>query len=357
MSLPLGTLDRIDETAPRRLSTRKSRKGRNVLVAAAAVVLVAALAAGGYLFNLAQTFDSNTEKIMSAFPEESTRPQKVQPAGGAKAPVNILVMGSDSRGATELDAVNGAATDQRADTLMFVHIPADRKNVYTISLMRDLWVQIPGQREAKINAALALGGVPLMVQTVESIFGQRVDHVAMVDFEGFKGLTDALGGVEVNVGIPFTSTHGDHTFTAGVNAMNGEQALGFVRERYSFADGDYQRVRNQQAFMKAVIAKTINAQTLSNPATISGVVTAVSPFISVDKGLDAATLGGLGLELNGVRQQDIAMFTLPTRGTGTSADGQSIVLTDPNAISKISAALTDDKLGDYVAANNFEKGN
>jgi anionic cell wall polymer biosynthesis LytR-Cps2A-Psr (LCP) family protein len=192
---------------------------------------------------------------------------------------------------------------------------------------------------------------------VESLFGQRVDHVAMVDFEGFKGLTDALGGVEVNVGIPFTSTHGGHTFTSGANTMNGEQALGFVRERYSFADGDYQRVRNQQSFMKAVIAKTINAQTFSNPATVSNVVSAVSPFVSVDKGLDASSLAGLGLELNGVRQENIAMFTLPTQGTGTSTDGQSIVITDPDAITNISVALAEDKLGGYVAANNLERGN
>jgi LCP family protein required for cell wall assembly len=357
MTLPLGTQNHIKETDPRPAKTRKRRRGRSVLIAVAAAVLIATLVAGGYLFNLARTFDSNTEKIDSAFPDESTRPQKLQPAAGAKAPVNILVMGSDSRGATEVDAVNGAATDQRADTLILMHIPADRKNVYAISLMRDLWVQIPGQREAKINAALALGGVPLMVQTVESLFSQRVDHVAMVNFEGFKGLTDALGGVDVTVGVPFTSTHGGYTFTAGANRMNGEQALGFVRERYAFTDGDYQRVRNQQAFMKAIFAKALDAQALSNPATITDAVSAVSPFISVDKSLDSATVAGLGLELNSVRQKDVAMFTLPTRGTGTSADGQSIVMTDPAAISKISAALAEDKLGDFVAANNFEKGN
>ena len=357
MSLPLGTQDHIDETGPRPLNTRKSRKGRNVLVAVAAVVLVSALVAGGYIYNLAQTFDSNTQKIEPAFPDETTRPQKVLPAAGAKAAVNILVIGSDSREATEVGAVSGAATDQRADTLMLMHIPADRKNIHTISLMRDLWVQIPGHGESKINSALAQGGVPLMVQTVESIFGQRIDHVAMVDFESFKGLTDALGGVEVNVGMPFTSKHGKFTFTRGVNTMNGEQALGFVRERNAFADGDYQRVRNQQSFMKAILAKTIDARTLSNPGTIANVVTTVSPYISVDKGLNAATVGGLGVELNGVRQQDIAMFTLPTQGTGTSVDGQSIVLPDPSAIAKISTALAEDRLGDYVAANNFEKGN
>lgn len=335
---------------------RKRRKGRAALIFFGSLVLVAALVAGGYVFNLANTFDSRSEKIEQAFPEESTRPKPAEPVNGTSAK-NILLMGSDSRGATEIDAVNGAATDQRADTLMLLHIPADRKNAYAVSLMRDLWVDIPGHGQSKINSALAYGGVPLMVQTVESLFNQRVDHVAMVDFEGFKGLTDALGGVDVNVPISFTSTHGKFTFPTGINTMNGEQALGFVRERYAFADGDYQRVRNQQAFLKAIIGKTLSAETLTNPVTVNNMVASISPFISVDKSLDAGALGGLALELRNVRQQDIAMFTLPTNGTGTSSDGQSIVLVNQDAVSKISDALADDTLGDYIAANNFQNGN
>ncbi|MEE2522139.1 LCP family protein [Pseudarthrobacter sp. J75] len=356
MSLPPILENSFDEPSVPE-PPRKRRKGRTALIVIGCLVLVAALVAGGYVFNLANTFDSNTDKIEQAFPEESNRPKPAEPVNGTSAK-NILLMGSDSRGATEVDAANGAATDQRADTLMLLHIPADRKNVYTVSLMRDLWVDIPGHGQSKINSALAYGGVPLMVQTVESLFNQRIDHVAMVDFEGFKGLTDALGGVEVTSSIGFTSGHAEgYQFKAGPNLLNGEQALAFVRERYAFADGDYQRVRNQQAFLKAIIGKTISAETLTNPVTINNMVQSMAPFVSVDRTLNSGALASLGLELKDIRQQDIAMFTLPTNGIGTSSDGQSIVLPNPEAIANISNAMASDTLGDYITSNNFQNGN
>jgi len=342
-----------------------------------ALVILIPASAGAYLFNLGRIFDSETTKIENAFPDESTRPQPSVPggangAGGAPGAgpavagtspshtgrsLNILVMGSDSRGATTEEATAGAGSNQRADTLMLVHIPADRSKIYSISLMRDLWVGIPDHGQAKINAALAFGGVPLMVQTVESIFGQRIDHIAMIDFEGFVGMTDALGGVRVDIPAPFVSYHDQIAFAAGPNTLDGEHALEFVRERYAFADGDYQRVRNQQAFVKALLAKNLSADTLLNPLKVHNVVSAMAPFISVDGGLDAATLAGLAVELKDVRPNDMVMFTLPTRGTGTSTDGQSIVLTDPAAINAISRAMAADTLGDYVATNGLMGGN
>ncbi|MET4622051.1 LCP family protein required for cell wall assembly [Arthrobacter sp. 2762] len=359
MTLPTDTENAETESRPRRQKSPK-KTARNVLLGFAAVVVIAGLIGGAYIFNLAQTFNSGTTKIESAFPDEATRPQKTQPANGAAAPMNILVMGSDTRGSDELDVDTAAATNQRADTLMLVHIPADRKNVYAVSLMRDLWVNIPGKGESKINGALALGGVPLMVQTVESLFQQRIDHVAMVDFEGFKGLTDALGGVEVDVKIPFAPASGPmkgHYYAAGKQTLNGDEALAFVRERKSFSDGDYQRVRNQQTYMKAIISKTIARDTLTNPVTVNSMVSAVSPFVSVDKSFDAAAIGGLALGLKDIRANDTVMFTLPTLGTGTSLDGQSIVVVDTNAISEIAAALSKDQLGAYVTAHALEKGN
>jgi LCP family protein required for cell wall assembly len=358
MTLPNDTETPSVESRPRRQKSGR-KTTRNVLLGFAAAVLVAGLVGGAYIFNLAQTFNSGTTKIETAFPEESTRPQKAEPVNGT-ASMNILVMGSDTRGSTELDVDTQVATDQRADTLMLVHIPADRKNVYAISLMRDLWVTIPGKGESKINAALALGGVPLMVQTVESLFQQRIDHVATVDFEGFKGLTDALGGVEVDVKIPFAPAKGPmkgHYYEAGKQTLNGDEALAFVRERYSFSDGDYQRVRNQQAYMKAIISKTIARETLTNPVTVNSMVSAVSPFISVDRSFDAAAIGSLALGMKDLRAKDTVMFTLPTLGTGTSSDGQSIVVADTNAVSEIATALSKDQLGAYVTAHALEKGN
>ncbi|TAP39967.1 LCP family protein [Arthrobacter sp. S39] len=354
---------------------RRRRPFRAVLLLLLALVLLIPASAGAYLFNLGRIFDSETTKIENAFPDEATRPQPSFPGGAAGgAPgagpaaaggspsdsgrsLNILVMGSDSRGATTEEATSGAGSNQRADTLMLVHIPADRSKIYSISLMRDLWVGIPDHGHAKINAALAFGGVPLMVQTVESLFGQRIDHIAMIDFEGFVGLTDALGGVQVDVPAPFVSYHDQIAFPAGPNTLDGKHALEFVRERYAFADGDYQRVRNQQAFVKALLARNLSADTLLNPLKVHNVVSAMAPFISVDGGLDAATIAGLAVELKDVRPRDMVMFTLPTRGTGTSTDGQSIVLTDPVAIEALSAAMAADTLGDYVAANGLEGGN
>lgn len=358
-------------------AVRRRRPLRAVLLVLLALVIIIPASAGAYLFNLGRIFDSETTKIENAFPDESTRPQPSVPggangAGGAPGAgpavagtspshtgrsLNILVMGSDSRGATAGEATSGAGSNQRADTLMLVHIPADRSKIYSISLMRDLWVGIPDHGQAKINAALAFGGVPLMVQTVESIFGQRIDHIAMIDFEGFVGMTDAVGGVQVDIPAPFVSYHDQISFAAGPNTLDGEHALEFVRERYAFADGDYQRVRNQQAFVKALLAKNLSADTLLNPLKVHNVVSAMSPFISVDSGLDAATLAGLAVELKDVRPKDMVMFTLPTRGTGTSTDGQSIVLTDPAAISAISRAMAADTLGDYVASNGLVGGN
>ncbi len=342
-----------------------------------ALALLIPASAGVYLYNLGRIFDSETTKIENVFPAESSRPQPSAakgaatgvggtggvpgagpaPAGGAPSDtgrsLNILLMGSDSRGATPEEATSGAGSNQRADTLMLVHIPADRNKIYSISLMRDLWVPIPGRGHAKINAAMAYGGVPLMVQTVEALFGQRIDHVAMINFEGFVGMTDALGGVEVNIPAPFVSYHDQIAFPAGANTLDGEHALEFVRERYAFADGDYQRVRNQQAFIRALLAKNLSADTLLNPLKVHNVVSAIAPFISADAGLDAGTLAGLALELKDVRTNDMVMFSLPTSGIGTSSDGQSIVLADPSAIGAISAAMARDALGDYAAVNGL----
>ena len=199
-----------------------------------------------------------------------------------------------------------------------------------------------------MNAAMALGGIPLVVQTLEGMFKSRIDHVAVVDFEGFKAMTDALGGVTVNVPQAFT-TQG-FSFEPGKQQLSGEEALAFVRERKAFSDGDYQRVENQQLFLKALMSKFLTAETLTNPVRISSLVDTVSPYVSVDKSLDAAAVASLAVGLRDVRASDVVSFTLPTSGIGTSADGQSIVLRDDAAIAKVAEALRSDTLEKLVAS-------
>lgn len=333
----------IDETEMD-LRPRKAKKTRrNTLLVILGLFVVAAIVSGIFVVNLANSFNSQTQKIAQAFPEESNRPVKATEGPASKAQ-NILVLGSDSRAVSVDMAEEGVASDQRSDTMMWVHIPGDGKNIVMMSIMRDTWVDIPGHGQAKINAAMAYGGVPLVVQTLEGLFKSRLDHVAIVDFEGFKAITDSLGGVKVNVPMAFTSGNKQHTFSAGPQVLNGDQALAFVRERYAFSDGDYQRVRNQQLFLKSVMNTALTPATLTNPGKISDLVSQVSPFISVDEGLDAAAMASMAVRLRDVRGSNVLSFTLPNLGTGTSADGQSIVIKDDAAISAIADALASDTL-------------
>lgn len=331
-------VDLFADTGSRRPGRpRRKRTGRKVLLALAAILVVVAAVAGFFVFNVANSFSTKSQKIEQAFPEEVSRP--AQTTTGA---MNMLLVGSDSRAASLESAGAGGASDQRSDSMMWVHIPADRKNLYMMSIMRDTWVEIPGHGEAKINAAMALGGIPLTVQTLEGMFGTRLDHVAVVDFEGFKAMTDALGGVDVNVTKPFTTSQ--FSFPAGRQQLSGDSALAFVRERKAFGDGDYQRVKNQQIFLKALMAKFLTAETLTNPLRVSGLVDQVSPYLTVDRSLDASAVAGLAVGLRDVRAGDVVSFTLPTLGIGTSADGQSIVLRDDAAIGRVAAALSDDQM-------------
>lgn len=331
------------EYVPRRLARRKKRTGIVVLLSTIAVVVVAAVVASTYVANLAETFNSKTRVIGEAFPEEQLRPVK-NPDDGS---LNFLLLGVDhgESGKETSELLKSGATDQRSDSIMLMHIPEDRKGVYVMSIMRDLYTEIPGYGSHKINSAMSLGGVPLVVQTVEGILDTKIDHVAMVDFDGFKDLTAALGGITVHNDIEFTSTDSKkHHYPVGDVVLEGNKALRFVRERKPFVDGDYQRVRNQQKFIKAVMTELLSKDTLTNPATVFEVIDKVSPYLALDDGLDAATAAGIGLQLKDLRASGIKMFTLPTAGLGTSPDGQSIVLRDEQALLDLGEALRTDTL-------------
>lgn len=320
---------------------RRTQLLRRIVIALGLTLVVAVAVVAVYASSLAQSFNQKSDRIETAFPEETGRP--AEPDGPAAAAQNILLLGSDTRGEAgeDLDGIRG----QRSDTIMVVHIPASRDAVQVMSIMRDSWLEIPGHGEAKINAALALGGVPLAVQTIESLIDARIDHVAIVDFESFKGLTDAVGGVEINNEIGFQES-GYH-FPPGIRKLNGDEALAYVRARYPFQDGDYQRVQNQQTYIKGLMSSVLSSGTLLNPVRLNALVDAVAPYLTVDDGLDAGYIAGLAVEMRSVRPNDISFFTAPTAGIGTSADGQSIVNIDWGRIPELQQAFRADALDAY----------
>ncbi|OIH92539.1 LCP family protein [Curtobacterium sp. MCBA15_001] len=339
--------------AARKHPDRPARRRRPFLVALIATVgglvgiaAVLAVVASVFVGGLARSYDRNTDTIADAFPS-GDRPAASGDGAGADAPMNVLLIGSDSR--SNLDPNGDHAAGGRSDTLMLVHVPADRKSVSIMSIMRDSWVDVPGHGTAKINAAYSWGGIPLTVQTVEQLLDVRIDHVAEIDFAGFVGMTDALGGVTVESPKAF-SIDGRH-FDAGPNRLDGTGALAFVRARYAFADADHTRVRNQQAFMRGIVDGVLSKGTITDPGRIQDFVTATSKYLSVDAGLDFGTLVGLGWSLRGVTPSDLQTFTMPTAGGGTSADGQSYVAVNQGAVQSLSAALRSDDLTSWLAAN------
>lgn len=257
---------------------------------------------------------------------------------------DILLLGSDSRaGTAESIHVQG----QRADTIMLLHIPKDSNDAYLISIMRDTWVNIPGFGSAKINAGLNYGGLDLQIATIEQLLNTRIDHVAEIDFTGFKGLTDEVGGVTVNV--PFAFSGDGVSFNAGPQHMDGDTALTFVRQRYQFADGDYQRVRNQRAYVDGLVQTLKGKGAFNNLVNFKSMVQTVSPYVKVDSGLDAATLASIGAPAVSSGGVDLHMMTLPNAGTGWSLDGQSIVVLDTTATDALSNALNNGTMADFVA--------
>ncbi|MGO1538756.1 MAG: LCP family protein [Leucobacter sp.] len=265
------------------------------------------------------------------------RPEPTEVATGDRRPVNILILGSDSRESRTL-----AADDLigfRSDAIMVAQLSLDRQKLTVMSIMRDNWVPIQGHADAKINAALSYGGLPLAVNTVENFIGVRIDHVALIDFESFRGLTDAVGGVTVNNEVPFTSHHGKSVFPEGDITLHSGDALNFVRERYAFTDGDYQRVRNQQAYMKGLLVRLLSSETLSDPAQIIDTFQALQPYVLLDHDLDLRRLINLGLSAQDIQSEDVTFLTSPTLGTGASADGQSIVLPDWDAMDGVRNAF------------------
>ncbi|WP_166785463.1 LCP family protein [Cryobacterium cryoconiti] len=344
----------------------RKRHPWRIALAVLGTVLIGAVATGGiYAFSLTRAFDNGTEKIPNAFPEEASRPSgapadtatdapasaSADPAADPGAvpagqPQNILLLGSDTRGATgkNLADIRG----ERSDTMMVVHVPADRKNLFVMSILRDSWVEVPGHGQAKINAALSWGGVPLAVQTVENLLGTRIDHVAVVDFSGFEQATDALGGVDINNPIGFDSSHlKGHYFGAGGQHLTGAQAIAFARERYAFQDGDFQRVRNQQLIISGLLSAAMHKSVLTDPVKTSGLLETVTPFLAVDEGFDSAYLTALAWQLREVRQPQVTFFTMPTDGTGTSGDGQSIVNVDWDGLAAVREGFQTDTLAGY----------
>jgi LCP family protein required for cell wall assembly len=305
-------------------------------------LLIALLAAAGgfYLWYHSEVGSSNArvdpdviaalgEPVTSTAPtvgaSSTTLDAPTPPVTTPEAPgsMNLVLLGSDTR------STNGKGG--RSDSIILVHVDTQNDFLSMLSIPRDLRVKIPGHGYNKINAAYAYGGPALVIRTVQSVMGVDLDHYAETDFNGFKQITNALGGVYVDVDRTYDD--GKIQLQPGYQLLDGQNALRFCRTRHD-KNIDFGRMQRQQRFLTAVREQAMGWNlALKLPSLIS------STFDNVDTDLSANELLQLawwGVKLHGNRMKMASIIT----STGTLNGISFVLATDKQIASAVKDFLT-----------------
>jgi LCP family protein required for cell wall assembly len=326
-------VDELLESTPDESSVRRRRRwGRIAVQASVAVLAVLVLAAAGLLW---QVTTSVTHSIQSV-------PIRGLPAiadDHRGKPMTVLLLGSDARiGADTGDGVTG----QRADAIMLIRMNADRTRVDVLSIPRDSWVNVPGHGTQKINAALNWGP-SLQVQTVQNLTGIQIDHVMVIDFDGVRDLTTALGGITVVNEHAITDPRNGNHFDAGPLLLSGDEALLYVRIRYGLPNGDLDRIDHQQQVIAAISEKLRSEDVLGKPLLATEIVRIVARNLTVDSGLTQDVMTRTLVDILATPPSNLHFYTAPYTGFGTSADGQSYVSLDMPLLAQACEAMRADR--------------
>jgi LCP family protein required for cell wall assembly len=335
---------------PRLRFTRRARYiGRAITGVASALVLIAA-GVGWYL---------QAEVLGGLVTSDA-----LDGRAGSGGDLNILLMGLDSRrdsGGDDLPAATlarlhaGSSSDvggYNTNTLILVHMPRDGKHAVALSLPRDDYVDLPDglgkhkikeaygrAKEAAESAARTKGttdraelermgreaGRKATIETVRNLLGVTVDHFAEVNMVGFYDLANALGGVRVCLNRPVSDAYSGAEFPAGVQTLDGAQALAFVRQRHGLPNGDLDRARRQQAFLASTVHQLRSEGVFSDLGRMGPMLDAARRDLVVDSGFD---LPGIVKRVGALASGGVAFFTLPIEGYAT-VDGESVNLVDP----------------------------
>lgn len=255
------------------------------------------------------------------------------------APMTILVVGSDSRSVvTGKDAAQFGGTSQvsgqRSDTIMLVHVDPASTKATLLSIPRDLWVPIPGKGfSQRINTTFD-SGPDLLVQTIEQSLGIPIDHYVEVNFQSFRDIVNAVGGVKEYFPTPARDAFSLLKIpAAGCYSLNGEMALQFVRARhYEYrvngrwvfeAESDLARIKRQQSFIKKTIAKA-QGSGLTNPLELNQIIGSVTNNLTLDKNFSQSLLLSLGKRFRALAPDSLPTVTLPT--TAAVIGGADVLL-------------------------------
>lgn len=313
--------------------TRRRRRTLTIVAVAVAVVLL-----GGAVAAFAW-YEGLDRAIHPVSPDTPTIANVLAKPPAPGKPFYMVIMGVDTRPGEQV---------ARSDTLILAYVDPGRKRITTMSIPRDTRVTIQGRGKAKINEAMELGGPKKVIETVKDFTGLPITHYAYINFDGFKDIVDAVGGVDIYVPVAIDDIYaaGHHpTFQRipkGWNHFDGGHALTFVRARHQFADQDFTRMKNQQTFMKALAKK---AMSVRNPATLAGLANSAAKNVNTD--MSIPEIIGLARSFQGMDDKMFQSVTMP--GHATYVNGVSVVEVDMGEFDAVVAKMKRGELFTQVA--------
>ncbi|MCI2240566.1 LCP family protein [Paenibacillus sp. TRM 82003] len=299
---------------------------RALRVAVVALVALALTAGAGGVYAYQRLQGNITAEDVSGL--LGTRPGKDEDTTAGTSPVNILVMGSDTRALADGTggAYGGEAADPgaRSDTTVLVHLAGDRESATLVSIPRDSMVEIPACTapdgstiEAHVgmfNSAFTEGGPACTITTVEALTGVYVDHYAVVDFSGFRSMIDALGGVTICTPEDIDDRRANLHLEAGTHEdVDGETALAYARVRYIGDGSDLSRIERQQALMSSIVQEVTSSQILLRPDRLYSFLDAATKSVTTDPDLASISeLVDLAQSVQGMPADAVRFVTVPT---------------------------------------------
>ncbi|MFJ1537386.1 LCP family protein [Micromonospora chalcea] len=309
----------------------RRRRRRRVRLAGTALA-VAAVALVGFTA-MAPRPPAPTAALPLAAPEPEP--------GGA---LNLLLLGVDQ-----------APGSRRADSILLVHVPADRSRLYLVSLPRDLLVPMPPQGGTeKLNATFSraagsgtdlTAGFRATRQAVARLTGVRVDAGAVLTWSGARELTDAVGGVPVCLPEPVRSVHTERRFPSGCQRLDGAAAVDLLRQRYGLRDGGLDRDRNAARYAAGLLRQMRERGTATDPAQLGRLLVRIGTAGTIDAG-DLSLPALVGATGRAAAAEPVAL-SLPVRDEWTGRGFEP----DPTLAPGFLDALRADRLGEWAAAH------
>lgn len=263
---------------------------------------------------------------------------------------DYVLVGSDSRQgmtAAQVKLLNtGSAQDVaggRTDSIILVHVPSGAGKPALISLPRDSYVPIPGHGYNKINAAFSIGGPKLLVQTIEQVTGVRIDGYVEIGFGGFASVVDSVGGVDICVPRNMKDAYAGINLKAGCQTLDGANALGYVRARYSDPLGDIGRVARQRQFLSAIMHKALSPSTVLIPWQYYGFSTSAGSGLTVGQDTSFRDVTRVLLAMRSISNGDGLSLTVPISNPGLVTNVGSVVQWDRTKALALFTAIKNDQ--------------